>query len=517
LAVLCSKRCMADDYDFVLATSSESSDDLLVKVLADNNIHYYRGSLDNVLERFIDVCKDLDDDDLIVRLTGDNPFVDAAFIANLVEYHRSHEFDYTRTLSPQDGLPYGLSGEVLTAGLLRQISANQPDAFDREHVTYSLTMSEQYGLYKNKGGKNLSHLRVTVDTFDDYIRVVKAFEKTQQWDAPVHDLIAALETLPETPHFRVPYKLDGFRPLSRLALGTVQLGLPYGVANTSGPPCHEAASQILTQAVKHGVNLFDTAAAYGESERVIGQSLPTAIKQDVTISTKLDPLTDLDESSSDAEIISKVENSVYKSLYRLGVKTLPVLMLHRWAHYSFKDGLIINTLRRLQEEGFITRLGVSVQSPEEGIEALRSNTISFIQMPFNIIDSRWRKADFANIAQENPGKHIQARSALLQGLLTLPAEQWPTQHQVYARDVVSFLDASVAEYNRSSVTDLCLAYVRSIPWIDSVVIGVEKLDQLQDNMRLFLQQDFTSAQVRDIDKTAPEVPDVLLNPALWRL
>lgn len=516
LAVLCARRCADKDFDFVLATSTDSSDDLLAQTLMRYDIPHYRGSLDNVLSRFVDVCTDMQDDDLVVRLTGDNPFVNAAFIKDLIVFHHSHDFDYTRTLSPQDGLPYGLSAEIVTAGLLRKIANAQPDAMDQEHVTYSLTVSGQYGLYKQPQGLDLSHLRVTIDTFEDYVRAAQAFEKTGRWDASVEDLITAVEASSDEPKFRVPYTLDGFKPQSTLALGTVQLGLPYGIANQQGQPDDHQAKAILKCAAKHGITLFDTAAAYGTSEQVIGRSLSAAQKQELTVSTKLDPLADLDESASDAEVIARVEHSVYQSLYRLGLKTLPVLMLHRWTHYHFKAGLIIKTLQQLQAQGLIQKLGASVQSLEEGLEALHAPEINFIQLPFNILDQRWSKAGFGGAAQAQKGTHIQVRSSLLQGLLTLPANQWPVQFADVAPALVDFLDKAQQKYERISKADLCLAYARSLPWVDSVVVGAETLAQLEENMALFLRNDFTPDQIEKIDHTLPFVPDNLLNPALWK-
>lgn len=135
LAVLCASRVMRDGLDLVLATSVERSDDILVDVLISNDINVYRGSLDDVLSRFVGAVKDLHDDDLVVRLTADNPFVDAEFVHALVDDFCNQDVDYLGTSSPLDALPYGLSAEVMTVGSVRQADENAISDFDREHVT----------------------------------------------------------------------------------------------------------------------------------------------------------------------------------------------------------------------------------------------------------------------------------------------------------------------------------------------------------------------------------------------
>ena len=58
---------------------------------------------------------------------------------------------------------------------------------------------------------------------------------------------------------------------SKITLGTVQFGLDYGIANTDGKPSYEKARDIVATACENGITSFDTAAAYGDSEKVLGQ------------------------------------------------------------------------------------------------------------------------------------------------------------------------------------------------------------------------------------------------------
>ena len=74
-----------------------------------------------------------------------------------------------------------------------------------------------------------------------------------------------------------------------------------------------------------------------------------------------------------------------------------------------------------------------------------------------------------------------------------------------------------ARFDRESLTDLCLAYVRSQPWITSVVVGCETLEQMNENLRLFCLPKLKAEQCAELESLAPKVPESLLNPSLWNV
>ena len=510
LCVLCAKRATQSGHHVVVATSDETSDDALCDALDEHGVKYVRGPLDDVLKRFIIACQDLDDDDLVVRLTGDNPLVDGAFVSEIIEQHKTSGARYTRSLSPIDKLPYGISAEVIECRALRALDKGDIGTEDREHVTSYLTKKGEYDLFTSKLDEDLSHLRVTVDTPEDYGRAVALFEGEQDpINVPWQALIEKLKKDPTQPRFRTAYEMKGLKPQSKLALGTVQLGLKYGVANKDGQPDTNEAKSILKTALAYGVTSLDTAAAYGSSEKVLGECLDQNDKQSVEINTKLDPLAQLDQNSNRDEIKVAVEASINNSCENLGLKKLSCVMLHRWDHYTMADGIIWETLSGLKKQGLIGKLGASVQSAEEGLQALDADEVEFVQLPFNILDYRWVESGFVEKRKKRSDVHIQARSALLQGLLLLPAEQWPTNIKDSAEEVLAFVSDTVKSHGRKSVLDLCYAYVRSQDWIDTVVVGVETQTQLLENLELF-----NEAALEPLDNV-PRVDETVLNPAKW--
>ena len=118
--------------------------------------------------------------------------------------------------------------------------------------------------------------------------------------------------------------------VSVLSLGTVQLGLSYGINNADGKPSQETSNGILNAAMAGGINTLDTAGAYGDSEAVIGNWLKTIEPEKRPfIVTKA---AHLDHSSLDAlrkDLFTKVKTSKE----RLGVEQLDMLMLHHFDDY----------------------------------------------------------------------------------------------------------------------------------------------------------------------------------------
>jgi spore coat polysaccharide biosynthesis protein SpsF len=302
--------------------------------------------------------------------------------------------------------------------------------------------------------------------------------------------------------------------VSKLVLGTVQIGTPYGAANRAGLPDLGSAVALLRRAQTYGIAALDTARAYGEAEARIA----AAFDQDNaprTI-TKLDPLVSLSAAASEAEAEEAADASVELSLETLKRERLDTLLLHRAAHLTSHNGAVWKRLRRIQRAGLIGRLGVSVQSPEEAVAALAAEGVEHIQLPFNILDQRWREAGIAGHVRVRRDLTVHARSIYLQGLLAAEDPSvWPAVEGCDPEGTLYMLDVLAQLYGRISIADLCLAYVRGQDWIDGVVIGMETEDQLDRNMALFASRPLSAAEIADLEPRLPRFPETLLNPALW--
>lgn len=182
----------------ILATSTNKSDDVLADLCVQNNIECFRGSLDDVLDRFYQGARQTDPDH-VVRLTGDCPLTDPALIDDIIGFHIDGGFDYTsNALEPS--FPDGLDVEVMTIGCLKQAWAEASLPSQREHVSLFIYQKPErfaIGIYRNETDQ--SDLRWTVDDIVDFEHVSAIYEALYN-DNPGfdrHDILTLLERHPE--------------------------------------------------------------------------------------------------------------------------------------------------------------------------------------------------------------------------------------------------------------------------------------------------------------------------------
>lgn len=518
-AVLCARRAANTGHEVVVAVSDDPSDDALVDTLHAYRLEVVRGPLHDVRARFLMAAEDLPDDETVVRLTADNVFPDGAFTSELVSALRGLGGDYLATHSPYDGLPYGLSAEAFRLGALRRAAAEGGSEADREHVTPALRRPSVPPPFRPVSATaDRSHLRCTLDSFGDYLTLQRVFRGV---DEPVAiswtELCARLAGLPGASKFRIPFRGKSGRPLGVLAVGTAQLGLErYGAANASGRPLPKDAAAMIHAAIGHGVTVLDCARAYGDAERVVGEALEHVPRDQVAVVTKLDPMSNVTPDAGASAVEASVEASVMRSCREIRTRKLDVLMVHRWAHRTSHGGAVWRTLQRLRAEGCISALGASVYTPAEALEVLADDGIHHLQIPFNILDGRWASAGVPEAVARRPDMTVYARSVFLQGVLAAGPETWPRVDGVDGRSWVRRLDAVAERLGRKDRADLCVAYVRSRPWIDALVLGMETMGQLEANLELVRLPPLSQTEAVEAECALAGASEVLLNPGRWR-
>jgi spore coat polysaccharide biosynthesis protein SpsF len=517
VVVLAARRAARDGIETVVATSNDPSDDRLAEALARHGVRHVRGPLDDVLARFIAATADLQDGDICVRLTSDNVFPDADFARLLIAAAEGNGAGYAGIAGGADGLPYGLAGEAMRVGLLRQADCAAREAHDREHVTP--------WIIRQCGGNapaiprvealDLSGLRCTIDSLDDYRTVTGALAGlSDPVAAPWPELCRRLARWAEQTQPFIPARIVAGELQASLVLGGAQFGMSYGIANRAGKPGDDELHAILGLAEAAGVAHIDTAAGYGDSEHRIGSAL--SADSPLGIVTKLPPhLTDGEPTTS--EVAQRVHVAIDRSLWLLRRSRLDAVLLHRFEHFAAAEGIIWRTLRSLQAEGKIGRIGASVYRPDELSAVLAHPEVGQVQIPFNILDRRWLEPDIQRAIAARPDVILHGRSALLQGLLTIDDPlQWPIADSDLARRCIAGLQTAATSLGRDGVADLCFAYARAQPWLAGVVVGAETAAQMAENLRLFRTPALTPAEAEAVAGSLPApLPEQLLNPALW--
>lgn len=273
----------------------------------------------------------------------------------------------------------------------------------------------------------------------------------------------------------------GERTISQMTLGTVQLGMNYGVANKNGKPSLFEAFRILDAAAEGGINSIDTARAYGDSEEVIGKYLssPTCKLQDAFITTKfaIDP----SAGTSSREIEKQILDHAASSLTKLNIKKIHVYMLHQAKDMHQYGKAVPDTLNKLKKDGLIEKAGVSVYFYEEAEEMLEYGRYEAIQIPVNIFDDRIIKSRVIEKLQK-AGNIVFARSVFLQGLFFLDPDDLPQSLQAAREPLIEL--RKLSHDNEISTTSLALSYIRDMQGVTSLVLGAETPEQVKENVIL---------------------------------
>lgn len=295
--------------------------------------------------------------------------------------------------------------------------------------------------------------------------------------------------------------------MKKLILGTVQLGMNYGVNNRDGKPSKEEAFNILNTAYEKGIHILDTASAYGDSEKIIGDFIKKQNKY-FKIVTKLKKL---DENKDKVE---QVEESLKASLYNLAVSKIDYYLYHSFEDL-IKNKSVFQYLNDLRKKGTIEKLGVSIYEVEE-LEYILLNLsedIDFIQIPFNIFDLRWLKDDLLKRAKDK-NIEIAARSIFLQGLFFADSDTADKIHPK-AYEYITKLN-EFSSYKGITVEQLAMGFVKHQESIDYLLIGCENKQQLLRNSEIFNMNIEVSQKYLDfINESFSAIDKKIIDPRQW--
>lgn len=172
------QRVKASNYihDICVATSEEKTDDLVERACLYWKVTSYRGSKNNVLNRFFHAAK-LMDSDIVVRFTADNPLVDCRLVDECIKHILANQ-DLQYVTTERDEIPYGSFAEVFTFDALKEANKKAKTAYEKEHVTpYMVDNKNGMKTYYLEPPAFLKRpdLRLSIDTLDDYLRVQRIF------------------------------------------------------------------------------------------------------------------------------------------------------------------------------------------------------------------------------------------------------------------------------------------------------------------------------------------------------
>lgn len=285
---------------------------------------------------------------------------------------------------------------------------------------------------------------------------------------------------------------------ARLGLGTAQFGLDYGVSNRRGRVGEDEVRAVLDTAACSRMTLVDTAAAYGDAERVLGRSWPFPSPfQVVTKTLRL------------SEGLDRLEARARRSLERLGLARGYALLLHSAEDLLGPDGRALwARLERLKGEGLYQKIGFSAYASDEPAMLARRFNPDVVQVPCSLLDQTLvRDGSLERMAEQ--GVEIHLRSIFLQGLLFLPRDGLPPG-LAHAGPRLSRIRRMLAEAGVDPM-QAALAFALDRPEAAAAIVGVTSAAEL----RAILAASHAPAPALDWSELALD-DAVALDPRRWR-
>ena len=282
---------------------------------------------------------------------------------------------------------------------------------------------------------------------------------------------------------------------NKIAIGTAQFGMEYGISNKNGQIKQNEVRNILNFARSNNIDTIDTAKVYESSEETIGNYIKDYPDEYLKIITKVNKKG------------GSLEAQIYDSIDKL--KTSPVTVL---AHFAadYLDPVFCKELHQLKNIKEIQQIGVSVYTIDEIKKVLSVKQPDIIQCPLNILDTKlYRKGILDEIKGHKIDIHI--RSVFLQGLFYLCDEDIKRSFPDALPTIERLM--SISQNAGITLAELSLLWVTSLNNVDKVIIGVDSVDQLKNHIKT-LNKKVDHAIFEEALSIKYE-NESILNPSLW--
>ena len=254
---------------------------------------------------------------------------------------------------------------------------------------------------------------------------------------------------------------------SKLGLGTVQFGMPYGVTNDNGIVSSDEVSKVIELAKVNGVRIVDTAICYGDAEEIIGKVGVGSFD----VVTKIPKLPENLDS-----VRSWLEIEAESSLRRLRINGFYALLVHHPSDLLGKFGIeLVIALRELQKQGLTKLIGVSLYHPDTLRPVMDAMSPEIVQIPVNLFDQRYEKLGILKLLAARDIE-VHSRSTFLQGLLLLRPDELPPQFATWKADWVKI--QRYLNVLGSTQLEACMSYPTMLREVSKIIVGVQSYNQM---------------------------------------
>jgi len=290
--------------------------------------------------------------------------------------------------------------------------------------------------------------------------------------------------------------------MNKLAIGTAQFGMDYGIGSSPGKVSINEVKKILEYAKSTNIDMLDTASAYGKSEKTLGELNVDEFK--VVTKTRyfnVPKITDDD--------VNLLNRDFDKSLKDLKLDSVYGLLIHN-ADDLMKPGAskIFEFLQNLKKINKIKKIGVSIYENKHLSFVLENFDIDLVQLPLNIFDRRLIDNGMLKLLSQE-GLEVHARSIFLQGLILMENSSRPRKFDRW--DSLWKAWSEWLNDHQISPLEASIRYAMSFSEISKVLVGIDSVNQLMEIMNA------ASGVLPPIPNELYTDDSLLLNPSNWDL
>lgn len=289
---------------------------------------------------------------------------------------------------------------------------------------------------------------------------------------------------------------------SKIAIGTAQWGMNYGISNNKGQTSTSEAQNILITAKQVGITLIDTASLYGDAEVVLGKINTNSF----SISSKTPHFQSEMITEDDVNLLIQ---SLDTTLKRLKRSSLYCLFIHNVEDlFALQGSLLIKALEELKDQNKFLKIGLSVYDSTQIERALELITPDVIQIPLSIFDQRLL-LDGTIQKLYSLGIEIHARSIFLQGLMLMNIADIPAYFTPWL-DHIKLWHSFCSDVKMLPQV-AALQWACSIKEISNVIVGIQNVAQLEELVSF--DHELLDRNYSFLARPEKE----FVNPSLWRL
>ena len=280
---------------------------------------------------------------------------------------------------------------------------------------------------------------------------------------------------------------------NKIILGTANFGLRYG--NKNKKLNDKNIKEILNLAKRYGIKTIDTAQSYGDAEKKLGN-----YKNNFRFITKISNFKKISKK--------KIIDIINYSRNNLKVKKIDYLMFHDCREFK-KENFKLPKLILKEKNILYKKIGVSIYKPSELYECIKYKHLDCIQIPFNLLDTRWLNINFKKIKKKNKSLELHVRSIFLRGMLPKKIQRLPNWFK--DKKKLKIILNSIKKKHKVSLENILFSYVYQQNWIDKIILGVSSTYQLKKT------KDFLKYRksIRIKKNIFNFVPKKILMPKYW--